>query len=189
MSQMNTRQSTSFYGILCLLPNGRAQECLLDENLVCEQMILDWYRKLRDIPLYSVKARYKMASPCYLLHADLNLQGLENWEPRSSCWDPEVRSCHSKRAGSSASDYKQEFVLLLLVIHWLTLTWMTWHYWRSTWHQDIAGLRSNPAVSFSISYLFSLSFIFSFFVVAIVLPVMFINRNYQISQLYLQLEY
>ena len=30
------------------------------------------------IPLYPVKARYKLASPCFLLSADLNLQGLED---------------------------------------------------------------------------------------------------------------
>lgn len=66
----------------CLPPNGRAQECLLNEDLVCEQMIPAWCRKTRDIPLCSVRARYKMASPCFLWYADLNLQGLEDGKKR-----------------------------------------------------------------------------------------------------------
>ena len=44
-------------------------ECLLAEDLACDQITPAWYGRLGMTPLYPVKARYKWAPPCSLLSA------------------------------------------------------------------------------------------------------------------------
>ena len=58
------------------------------------------------IPLYPVKARYKLKSPCFLLSADIHLQDLQEGNKGVPAEIPEA-----KRASLTTSEYKQEFVL------------------------------------------------------------------------------
>ena len=58
------------------------------------------------IPLYPVKMGYKLASACFLLLADLNLQGLENGNKGNPAETPKPEAVTPKRADSTTLDYK-----------------------------------------------------------------------------------
>ena len=119
----------------CLPSKGRAQDCLLAEDLAWEKMKVVWYRRLGNDPnciLWRQESWPLPASSDLLTSICFQTSGSGRQEQRSSWWDPKARSCHSKRTGLITLDYKQQFVLSLRVLDkWTTQVPTTHHYWRS----------------------------------------------------------
>jgi len=93
-----------------------AQDCLLAEDLTCDQITPNCYGRLGDDTIVFCEGKIQVGTSMLLL---ISWQGPEDGNRRSSCWVPKARSCHSK------SSWLGHFGLISLYSHWKVVITIT----------------------------------------------------------------
>ena len=94
----------------CLPSEESAQDCLLVEDLSCDQITPAFYGRLGDDTIVCCEGKKQVGTSMLPL---ICWQGLEDGNKRSSCWYPKARRCHSKRSWLNHVGLINKFVLQL----------------------------------------------------------------------------